>query len=282
MGVRFQFRWNIHWPHGMEWNETLLKIKTRNKDAFYSTPPHLMTVVTSLCVRILWIRPRFLLLAPQWQLLDTPRDLQLQSSNDKEVCVWCQNFVGLNLTSFLPHTPGRKPCTLAKGWDVGKAFILSSTHKATLALRVALQKEWAHGPVELNKNLPAKNDQVTDQWQSARLSITTMLTTNRPVVFCPHHADIPWRRDLAVTSLHQNYLTKRHIQSSEKYWLGKNTGSATEKLSFRSKGRIFCNFQLGFPLFPTGKLIRPGQYFSEDWIYDVIICNCNNCEINCN
>jgi hypothetical protein len=60
--------------------------------------------------RILRIRPRFLLLAPQWQLLDTPRDLQLQGNNDKEVCVWCQNFVGLNLTSFLPHTPGRKPC----------------------------------------------------------------------------------------------------------------------------------------------------------------------------
>jgi hypothetical protein len=30
------------------------------------------------------------------------------SYNDKEVCVWCQNFVGLNLTSFLPHTPGRR------------------------------------------------------------------------------------------------------------------------------------------------------------------------------
>jgi hypothetical protein len=111
--------------------------------------------------RILRIRPRFLLLAPQWQLLDMPRDLQLQSSNDKEVCVWCQNFVGLNLTSFLPHTPGRKPCTLAKGWDVGKAFILSSIHKATLALRVVLQKEWAHGPVELNKKT---SRQKTTKW----------------------------------------------------------------------------------------------------------------------
>jgi hypothetical protein len=37
------------------------------------------------------------------------------SYNDKEVCVWCQNFVGLNLTSFLPHTPGRKSLPIAIG-----------------------------------------------------------------------------------------------------------------------------------------------------------------------
>jgi hypothetical protein len=41
------------------------------------------------------------------QCLGTPV-LKLRANNDKEVCVWCQNFVGLNLTSFLPPNPRQK------------------------------------------------------------------------------------------------------------------------------------------------------------------------------
>ena len=43
----------------------------------------------------------------QCKRLDTPV-LKTKSYNDKEVCVWCQNFVGLNLTSFLPPNPRQK------------------------------------------------------------------------------------------------------------------------------------------------------------------------------